>query len=199
MTAMPHPKAMTIHPAFCALECDSRTAATTPLPNRIRIAVPITSAPKMLTVLLRSSEPVLARTYSGPPKHVKRWRGSSRGGRNPAHFCAARETRRGLALVLELRADPVHDAVAVLAVARPDGLPEADLDAVAAGEEPVDALGPVAPRRHRVVGAGDVHRDDRDVVLLGQERRARAQALEPPVPRARALGVEQQIPALLDE
>src|SRR3712207_6088557 len=48
-TAMPQPHAMTIQPLFCALEKFSSVAATTPPPNRIRIAVPITSAPKMLT------------------------------------------------------------------------------------------------------------------------------------------------------
>ena len=49
ITAMPQPKVMTIQPAFSALERLSRTAATTPLPRRIRSAVPMTSAPKMLT------------------------------------------------------------------------------------------------------------------------------------------------------
>src|SRR3954453_9124346 len=48
VTAMPQPNVMTIHPPFSALECARSTAATTPSPNRIRIAVPITSDPKML-------------------------------------------------------------------------------------------------------------------------------------------------------
>jgi hypothetical protein len=55
MTAMPHPKVMTIHPEFCALEWFNRTAATTPSPRRIRIAVPIVSAPMMLK---RNSSPL---------------------------------------------------------------------------------------------------------------------------------------------
>src|SRR3954447_17060612 len=48
-TAMPQPNVMTIQPLFWALEWFSSTAATTPSPSRIRIAVPMTSAPKMLT------------------------------------------------------------------------------------------------------------------------------------------------------
>src|SRR3954467_9490063 len=48
MTAMPHPKVITIHPEFWALEWFNSTAATTPSPRRIRIAVPIISAPMML-------------------------------------------------------------------------------------------------------------------------------------------------------
>src|ERR687896_960746 len=47
-TAMPQPNVMTIQPPFWAFDWLSSTPATTPLPNRIRIAVPITSAPKML-------------------------------------------------------------------------------------------------------------------------------------------------------
>src|SRR5918996_3161385 len=47
-TAMPHPNVMTIQPPFWALDWLSSTPATTPFPNRTRIAVPITSAPKML-------------------------------------------------------------------------------------------------------------------------------------------------------
>ncbi len=48
MTPMPQPKVMTIHPAFSALDWLNSTPATTPLPSRIRSAVPITSAPKIL-------------------------------------------------------------------------------------------------------------------------------------------------------
>src|ERR687897_98960 len=48
MTAMPHPNVMTIQPEFCPLDRFSSTHATTPLPSKIRSAVPITSAPKML-------------------------------------------------------------------------------------------------------------------------------------------------------
>src|SRR3954470_5061241 len=57
MTAMPQPNVMTIHPAFWALDRLSSTPATTPLPSRIRSAVPIVSAPKMLK--------------SSPPPHVE--------------------------------------------------------------------------------------------------------------------------------
>src|SRR3954464_9666914 len=48
MTAMPHPNVMTIQPEFWALEWFNSTAATTPSPMRIRIAVPMISAPMML-------------------------------------------------------------------------------------------------------------------------------------------------------
>src|SRR3954463_5536461 len=59
-TAMPHPHVMTIQPLFCALDCASSTAATTPSPSRIRIAVPMTSAGKMPTSF-SSSPPRLPR------------------------------------------------------------------------------------------------------------------------------------------
>src|SRR6266498_2730311 len=39
MTPMPHPNVMTIQPEFSAFDLLSRTAATTPSPNRIRGAV----------------------------------------------------------------------------------------------------------------------------------------------------------------
>src|SRR5918994_2943297 len=45
---MPQPNVMTIQPEFCPFDRFSSTHATTPLPSRIRSAVPITSAPKML-------------------------------------------------------------------------------------------------------------------------------------------------------
>ena len=48
MTAMPQPNVMTIQPEFWPFDRFSSTHATTPLPSRIRSAVPITSAPKML-------------------------------------------------------------------------------------------------------------------------------------------------------
>src|SRR3954454_7884139 len=64
MTARPHPHVMTIQPAFWALDRFSNTPATTPLPSRIRSAVPIVSAPKMLkdssstdVVALRRADP----------------------------------------------------------------------------------------------------------------------------------------------
>src|SRR5688572_30929813 len=41
-TAIPQPNVITIQPLFCAFECANKVAATTPSPNRIRIAVPIT-------------------------------------------------------------------------------------------------------------------------------------------------------------
>src|SRR5918996_2313233 len=62
MTPMPQPKVMTIQPPFWALDWLSSTPATTPLPNRTRIAVPITSAPKMLTA---SPLPRIAWTQPG--------------------------------------------------------------------------------------------------------------------------------------
>ena len=43
MTAMPHPKVMTIHPEFSAFDLASTTAATTPSPSRINIPVPMIS------------------------------------------------------------------------------------------------------------------------------------------------------------
>src|SRR3954451_22740404 len=63
MTAMPHPKVITIHPEFCALEWFNSTAATTPSPRRIRIAVPIISAPMML-----NETPLLERELGIPAR-----------------------------------------------------------------------------------------------------------------------------------
>ena len=63
ITAMPQPKVMTIQPLFCPFDRFSSTQATTPLPSRIRSAVPITSAPKMLKP---SSSP--RRTVRVPPR-----------------------------------------------------------------------------------------------------------------------------------
>jgi hypothetical protein len=42
-TAIPHAQVITIHPEFCAFDLFNRTPATTPSPNRIRVAVPTTS------------------------------------------------------------------------------------------------------------------------------------------------------------
>src|SRR3954453_17092811 len=64
MTAMPHPQVMTIQPLFSPLELASRTQATTPLPSRIRMAVPITSAPKILT-----APPLSPRRTDGRRRH----------------------------------------------------------------------------------------------------------------------------------
>src|SRR3954447_25555021 len=63
MTAMPQPKVITIQPEFWALEWFNSTAATTPSPRRIRIAVPIISAPMMLneTPLLERERGIPAR------------------------------------------------------------------------------------------------------------------------------------------
>src|SRR3954469_16889339 len=61
MTAMPQPKVITIQPEFWALEWFNSTAATTPSPMRIRIAVPIISAPMML-----NETPLLERESLGP-------------------------------------------------------------------------------------------------------------------------------------
>ena len=57
ITPIAQPQVITIQPEFSALDLLSRTAATTPSPNRIRSAVPIASAPKMLKsfLLLTSS------------------------------------------------------------------------------------------------------------------------------------------------
>ena len=51
---MPQPNVMTIQPLFCAFDCASSTAATTPSPSKIRSAVPMTSAGKMSTCLSSS-------------------------------------------------------------------------------------------------------------------------------------------------
>ena len=61
MTAMPHPNVMTIQPLFSALDFASRTAATTPSPNRTRSPVPIHSAPMMLKSFSSSGDSVTAR------------------------------------------------------------------------------------------------------------------------------------------
>ena len=107
---------------------------------------------------------------------------------------------RRAALALPERAHLVHHLAPVGGVARPDRRAEADLDLVAAGEQPAGlALGPVLARRHRVVGAVDVDRDDVDVVLGGDHGRARADLADAAVARARALGEHQQVPALLDQ
>ena len=78
---MPQPNVMTIQPLFCPLDWFSSTHATTPLPSRIRSAVPITSAPKMLKSL--SSSPSSCHctqrcgTLPAPSGNVKRVRRQS--------------------------------------------------------------------------------------------------------------------------
>src|SRR6185295_14258109 len=67
MTPKPQPKVMTIQPEFWALEWFNRTAATTPSPKRIRIAVPIVSAPMML-----KRTPLLERPETGPRRDPSR-------------------------------------------------------------------------------------------------------------------------------
>src|SRR5215207_9978644 len=204
-TAMPHPNVMTIQPPFCALECASRTAATTPSPSRIRIAVPITSAPKMLKCPPPSRE-----TLFGRAPYVASRRGSMAGGaatspsgrRERALDGRLGSARRGAAvrLGLEERLHARHDLSAWLVGPGPDRGPEVDLDAVTPREEAaLQALGPVAAGRHRLVRALHEDGDDRDVVLLGDHRRARAHLPEPAVPRPGALGEHEQVPALVDQ
>ena len=48
MTARPQPNVITTQPPFWPFDWASSTHATTPLPSKIRSAVPMTSAPKML-------------------------------------------------------------------------------------------------------------------------------------------------------
>ena len=51
ITAMPQPNVITIQPLFWPFDSLNSTQATTPFPSRIRIAVPITSAAKILKAL----------------------------------------------------------------------------------------------------------------------------------------------------
>ena len=82
----------------------------------------------------------------------------------------------------------------------PDRRTEADHHLVAARPQPArPALGPVAARRHRVVGAADVDRHDVDAVVGGDHGGAGAHLADLPVARARPLGEHQQIPAAVDE
>src|SRR4029079_11640948 len=67
MTPKPQPKVMTIQPEFWALEWLNRTAETTPSPQKIRIAVPIVSAPMML-----KRTPLLERPETGPRRDPSR-------------------------------------------------------------------------------------------------------------------------------
>src|SRR5947209_19975467 len=68
MTAKPQPNVMTIQPEFCAFDLLRSTAATTPSPRRIRIAVPIHSEPMMLkslsllSVRMDGGDTILARS-----------------------------------------------------------------------------------------------------------------------------------------
>src|SRR3954462_12641923 len=95
--------------------------------------------------------------------------------------------------------DALYHGRRILARGGEDGRAELDLDAMAARQEAPRALGPVAAGRHRVMGAADVDRDDRDLVLLGDDRGAGAQPADPAVARPRALGVDQQVPAPVDQ
>src|SRR3954447_8771681 len=264
MTAMPHPKVITIHPEFCALEWFNSTAATTPSPRRIRIAVPIISAPMML-----NETPLSNGNYQGPRRDPggDPIRGASRksthgsrpsragvascavgqatrrrarprrgGGRRPVPAAAGRPRpglwrrrrarlagadrgdgpvvggRRGGArrgggavvvaalLGVEPRLHARHRLVAVLAVLRADRRSEADRDRVAAEDHPGgQAPGPGAPGRHRLARAGHVDRHDRHVVGGREDGGARVQLAPRAVARARALGVQQQVPALAQE
>ena len=73
ITAMPQPNVMTIQPLFCPLDWVSSTQATTPLPSRIRSAVPITSAAKILNALSSppSDETTDGRHLGAPYDNVK--------------------------------------------------------------------------------------------------------------------------------
>src|SRR3954454_9362939 len=103
----------------------------------------------------------------------------------------------GHALALPEGANLVHRLAALGGIGDRDGLAEAHLELVAAREQL--ALGPVLAGRHRVVGAADVDRDDGDPVLGGEHGGARADLADRAVARARALGVHQQVPAVLDQ
>ncbi len=90
--------------------------------------------------------------------------------------------------------------LALLARAGADRRTEADHHLVAARPQPArPALGPVAARRHRVVGAADVDRHHVDAVVGGDHGGAGAHLADLPVARARPLGEHEQIPAVVDE
>ena len=90
--------------------------------------------------------------------------------------------------------------LALLARAGADRRTEADHHLVAARPQPArSALGPVAARRHRVVGAADVDRHHVDAVVRGDHGGAGAHLADLPVARARPLGEHEQIPAVVDE
>src|SRR3954452_23943613 len=99
MTAMPQPKVITIQPEFWALEWFNSTAATTPSPRRIRIAVPIISAPMMLneTPLLERERGIPARPRGATlgatlfARHLASQRTGSRPSRAGGASCAVRQ------------------------------------------------------------------------------------------------------------
>src|SRR3954469_23806746 len=74
-----------------------------------------------------------------------------------------------------------------------------NLETMTAREEAVDALRPVATRRHCVVRSCDPDRNDRDAVTLRDDRRTRPEAPQLACTRASALGKYHETPALLDE
>src|SRR4051794_39555749 len=190
MTAMPQPKVMTIHPPFSALERAKSVAATTPSPRRIRIAVPITSAPKMLNpdLPIRSTDPgpygrgaaastrkrfrngarngtCVARLYRNlPVRLVGGPSGGLDGGRLAFGPDEPAHGRRRVG-ALEQCAHALHDLGLRLVLADPDGRAELDLDRMTAAQEAgATALGPVLARRHRIMRAADADRHDGDLV-----------------------------------
>src|SRR5919202_2543952 len=238
MTAMPHPKVMTIQPEFWAFEWFNRTAATTPSPMRIRMAVPIISAPMMLneTPLLerrtrtvgprrdpggdpirgksrKSTEAVARRRPCArrePPGDERSSRGLARADRRGTPGVGRRRRggpRRGAAAVpaaallgVEPGLDAGHRLVAVLAVQRADRRTEAHGDRIAVEDHPgAQALLPRAPGRHRLARPGDVDRHDRDAVRGREDGGAGVQLAARAVARARALRVQEQVPALAQE
>ena len=81
-----------------------------------------------------------------------------------------------------------------------DRLAERDGDPVTAGEQPAaQALGPDPAGRHRVGGAGDLDRDDRQVVRGGQDRGAATDPSGHASARAGSLGKQQQVPAIVEQ
>ena len=215
MTPKPQPKVMTIQPLFWALELVSSTAATTPSPSRIRSAVPIVSAPMMLTKpYLQSSGGPVRRSYgSSVPK------GNQLGSRGDREAQAWGATGCG-SVASEKRPLPLEAALP-RAGARSAPWDSKNSITRAITSEPCSpsrgvigspkwmstliarlveaALGPVLAGRHRLVRAGHVDRHDREAVLGGQGGRAGAQLADPAVARARALGVHQEVPALVDQ
>ena len=67
---MPHPKVMTIQPEFCAFDLLRSTAATTPSPSKIRIAVPMISDGMMPSVgkcsFTATTAPNIAPNFDSP-------------------------------------------------------------------------------------------------------------------------------------
>src|SRR5690242_10826715 len=192
MTPNPQPNVMTIQPEFSAFDLASRMAATTPSPRMISSAVPMISAGMMSTTLL-----------SPPPGGASGTAGTSatlvlRTAVRQRPLCGRRTgcivDRRLLREEgLQLR----HDDLTVRI--RVDRATEAHLDRMTAQTECPGAARPGPSGRHRGPRAGDVHGHDRDAVLLREHRGARAQLAHLAAARARALRVQEQVPALVDQ